>query len=186
MIDGPIVVRVVETRRGGRSRGPPEAIAAAADLRRVRGTVELIEGNPYSRTWRSVLPRQARSADAAEGAVRVRLPAFVFGTSRAIFAKLRYDDILANVDWLHGPVESLLTITNLFIVVGMREGLREARRDGAAAAATARKKPSTAVPGARFGVRVRGDRGSGVRRRRRGVAYASRRVPPRLPPPRLS
>ena len=51
---------------------------------------------------------------------------FVFGTIPcAIYAKLVYNDILANVDWLHGPAESLLTITNLFIVVGMREGLRD-------------------------------------------------------------
>ena len=51
---------------------------------------------------------------------------FVFGTIPcAIYAKLVYNDILANVDWLHGPAEYLLTITNLFIVVGMREGLRD-------------------------------------------------------------
>lgn len=50
------------------------------------------------------------------------LLAFVFATIPAgIYAKLQYHDILANVDWLHGTAESLLTITNLFIVFGMRE-----------------------------------------------------------------
>lgn len=30
-------------------------------------------------------------------------------------AKLQYNSILANVDWLHGSAESFLTMTNLFI-----------------------------------------------------------------------
>ena len=30
-------------------------------------------------------------------------------------AKTQLGTTLANVDWLHGPAESLLTITNLFI-----------------------------------------------------------------------
>lgn len=30
-------------------------------------------------------------------------------------AKLHYNSILANVDWLHGSAESFLTLTNLFI-----------------------------------------------------------------------
>ena len=55
---------------------------------------------------------------------------FVFATIPAgIYAKVHYSDILANVDWLHGSAESLLTITNLLIVLGMREGLRDAERD---------------------------------------------------------
>ena len=50
------------------------------------------------------------------------LLAFVFATIPAgIFAKVQYHDILANVDWLHGTAESLLTVTNLFIVFGMRD-----------------------------------------------------------------
>lgn len=41
---------------------------------------------------------------------------FVFATIPAgIYAKVHYSDILANVDWLHGGAESLLTITNLLI-----------------------------------------------------------------------
>lgn len=38
-----------------------------------------------------------------------------------IWAKIHYQDILANVDWLHGTAESLLTITNLLIVLGFRK-----------------------------------------------------------------
>lgn len=37
---------------------------------------------------------------------------------------MNYGTSLANVDWLHGGAESLLTITNLLIVLGLREGLR--------------------------------------------------------------
>jgi hypothetical protein len=49
------------------------------------------------------------------------LLAFVFATIPAgIYAKVHYHDILANIDWLHGGAESLLTLTNLFIVFGMR------------------------------------------------------------------
>ena len=45
---------------------------------------------------------------------------FVFATIPAgIYAKSEYHDILANVDWLHGGAEFLLTITNLFIVFGV-------------------------------------------------------------------
>jgi len=52
---------------------------------------------------------------------------FVFATIPAgIYAKTHYGTSLANVDWLHGPAESLLTVTNLLIVLGMRRGIREA------------------------------------------------------------
>ncbi|KAJ4823156.1 hypothetical protein Tsubulata_016394 [Turnera subulata] len=40
-------------------------------------------------------------------------------------AKLRYGTSLSNVDWLHGGAESLLTLTNLFIVLGLRQALRD-------------------------------------------------------------
>ncbi|CAL8463093.1 g2627 [Coccomyxa elongata] len=54
---------------------------------------------------------------------------FVFATIPAgIYAKTHYGTILANVDWLHGSAESLLTITNLMIVLGVREGIRQAQR----------------------------------------------------------
>jgi hypothetical protein len=55
----------------------------------------------------------------------------------------QYGTTLANVDWLHGTAESLLTITNLFIVLGARKAMREAKaantRQGQGAA-TARDK----------------------------------------------
>ncbi|KAK9829166.1 hypothetical protein WJX72_004276 [[Myrmecia] bisecta] len=55
---------------------------------------------------------------------------FVFGTIPAgIYAKTHYGTTLANVDWLHGGAESLLTITNLLIVLGLRAGLRKAEQD---------------------------------------------------------
>lgn len=59
------------------------------------------------------------------------LLAFVFGTIPfAIYAKVSRDEILANVDVLHGCAESLLTLTNVFIVLGFREGLRRAGGGG--------------------------------------------------------
>jgi hypothetical protein len=59
------------------------------------------------------------------------LLAFVFGTIPfAIYAKVEYDEILANVDVLHGVAESLLTMTNVFIVLGFRQGLRDASEGG--------------------------------------------------------
>jgi len=52
------------------------------------------------------------------------LLAFVFATIPAgIIAKVYYNDILANVDFLHGSAESLLTLTNLLIVEGFRREL---------------------------------------------------------------
>lgn len=38
---------------------------------------------------------------------------------------MHYGTSLANVDWLHGSAESLLTLTNLFIVLGLRAALRK-------------------------------------------------------------
>lgn len=42
-------------------------------------------------------------------------------------AKVHYGTSLSNVDWLHGGAESLLTLTNLFIVMGLRAALRSAQ-----------------------------------------------------------
>ncbi|KAJ4951523.1 hypothetical protein NE237_028355 [Protea cynaroides] len=54
------------------------------------------------------------------------LLAFVGATIPAgIYAKVHYGTSLSNVDWLHGGAESLLTLTNLFIVLGLREALRK-------------------------------------------------------------
>lgn len=53
------------------------------------------------------------------------LLAFVGCTIPAgIYAKIHYGDILANIDWLHGSAEFLLTLTNLFIVLGFREAFK--------------------------------------------------------------
>lgn len=55
------------------------------------------------------------------------LLAFVGATIPAgIYAKVHYGTSLSNVDWLHGGAESLLTLTNIFIVLGLREALRKA------------------------------------------------------------
>ncbi|CAM9626725.1 unnamed protein product [Ascophyllum nodosum] len=49
---------------------------------------------------------------------------FVVATIPAgILAKTQYDDILANVDYLHGIAESFLTITNLLIVGAFRKAV---------------------------------------------------------------
>lgn len=42
-----------------------------------------------------------------------------------IYAKVHYVKSLANVDWLHGGAESLLMLTNLMIVLGLRDALRK-------------------------------------------------------------
>ncbi|XP_076909822.1 uncharacterized protein LOC143567243 [Bidens hawaiensis] len=57
------------------------------------------------------------------------LLAFVGATIPAgIYAKVHYGTSLSNVDWLHGGAESLLTLTNLFIVIGLRQALRKVNR----------------------------------------------------------
>lgn len=54
------------------------------------------------------------------------LLAFVGATIPAgIYAKVHYGTSLSNIDWLHGSAESLLTLTNLFIVLGLRGALRK-------------------------------------------------------------
>lgn len=62
---------------------------------------------------------------------------FVFATIPAgIYAKQAYGDILANIDLLHGSAESLLTLTNLFIVLGFRQALSTTRSSSASSPAT--------------------------------------------------
>lgn len=49
---------------------------------------------------------------------------FVLGTiPSGLVTKGVYGETLANVDWLHGGAEALLTITNVLIVLGFREAL---------------------------------------------------------------
>lgn len=38
---------------------------------------------------------------------------------------MHYGTSLSNVDWLHGGAESLLTLSNLFVVLGLRQALRK-------------------------------------------------------------
>jgi Protein of unknown function (DUF3593)/Protein of unknown function (DUF2499) len=42
-----------------------------------------------------------------------------------IYAKVAYGESLANVDWLHGSAESFLTLSNIFVVLGFRQGILE-------------------------------------------------------------
>ncbi|KAL0026436.1 hypothetical protein WJX79_009917 [Trebouxia sp. C0005] len=57
---------------------------------------------------------------------------FVFATIPAgIIALKVYHKSLANVDWLHGSAESMLTVTNLLIVLGLRQGVRQAEQGAA-------------------------------------------------------
>ncbi|CAL5096337.1 unnamed protein product [Urochloa decumbens] len=60
------------------------------------------------------------------------LLAFVGATTvpAGIYAKVHYGTSLSNVDWLHGSAESLLTLTNLFIVLGLRGALRKLEEEG--------------------------------------------------------
>lgn len=55
-------------------------------------------------------------------------------------AKVHYGTSLANVDWLHGAAESLLTVTNLLIVLGLRQGIREAEAAKAATPAASEEQ----------------------------------------------
>jgi hypothetical protein len=41
-----------------------------------------------------------------------------------IYAKIHYGESLANVDWLHGSAESLLTIANLLVVIGFTTAIQ--------------------------------------------------------------
>ncbi|GAB2224682.1 hypothetical protein Droror1_Dr00005448 [Drosera rotundifolia] len=71
------------------------------------------------------------------------LLAFVGATIPAgIYAKVHYGTSLSNVDWLHGGAESLLTLSNLFVVLGLRKALREPR-DSENSHLINEEKPST-------------------------------------------
>lgn len=65
--------------------------------------------------------RETKTPDLANFGFRFLL-VFVFATIPAgIMAKVTYNDMLANVDLLHGVAESFLTITNLLIISGLRK-----------------------------------------------------------------
>jgi hypothetical protein len=46
-----------------------------------------------------------------------------------IYAQVHYGTSLANVDWLHGGAEFFLTLTNILIVLGFRQAIKERVKD---------------------------------------------------------
>ncbi|USR91842.1 DUF3593 domain-containing protein [Phormidium yuhuli AB48] len=42
-----------------------------------------------------------------------------------IYAQVELGESLANVDWLHGSAEFFLTLSNLVVVLGFREALKQ-------------------------------------------------------------
>ncbi len=42
-----------------------------------------------------------------------------------IYAKLHYGESLANVDWLHGGAEVFLTLSNILIVLGFWQAIKQ-------------------------------------------------------------
>jgi Protein of unknown function (DUF3593) len=47
-----------------------------------------------------------------------------------IYAKVKYGAELANVDWLHGSAESLLTLSNILVVLGFRGAIAQHTKSG--------------------------------------------------------
>lgn len=45
-----------------------------------------------------------------------------------IYAKVSYGESLANVDWLHGGAEFFLTLSNILIVLGFRQGIIQSKQ----------------------------------------------------------
>ena len=46
-----------------------------------------------------------------------------------IYAKIYYGKALANVDWLHGSAESLLTLSNILVVLGFRQAILKQQKN---------------------------------------------------------
>jgi hypothetical protein len=42
-----------------------------------------------------------------------------------IYAKVAYQEQLANIDWLHGGAEVFLTLANILVVVGFRQAVQK-------------------------------------------------------------
>jgi len=40
-----------------------------------------------------------------------------------IYAKVHYQEALANIDWLHGSAEFFLTLSNILVVLGFRKAI---------------------------------------------------------------
>ena len=45
-----------------------------------------------------------------------------------IYAKVHYGEALANVDWLHGSAEIFLTLSNILIVLGFRQAVKQVQK----------------------------------------------------------
>lgn len=45
-----------------------------------------------------------------------------------LYCQLVLKQTLGNVDWLHGPAESLLTVANILVVIGFKQALSRAER----------------------------------------------------------
>lgn len=45
-----------------------------------------------------------------------------------IYAKVAYNEALANIDWLHGGAETFLTVSNILVVLGFRQAVIESRK----------------------------------------------------------
>ncbi|MBD1921799.1 DUF3593 domain-containing protein [Microcoleus sp. FACHB-831] len=45
-----------------------------------------------------------------------------------IYAKVSYGESLANIDWLHGGAEFFLTLSNILIVLGFRQGVIQSKQ----------------------------------------------------------
>ncbi len=45
-----------------------------------------------------------------------------------IYARVQYGEALANIDWLHGSAESFLTLSNILVVLGFRQGIIDSQK----------------------------------------------------------
>jgi hypothetical protein len=55
---------------------------------------------------------------------------FVFVTIPAgIYAQVAFGQSLANVDWLHGGAEFFLTLSNILVVLGFREAVKQVKNN---------------------------------------------------------
>ncbi|MBC6480679.1 MAG: DUF3593 domain-containing protein [Hormoscilla sp. GM7CHS1pb] len=46
-----------------------------------------------------------------------------------IYSQVAYGESLANIDWLHGGAEFFLTLSNILIVLGFYQAVREKRQE---------------------------------------------------------
>ncbi|HEY9816196.1 MAG TPA: DUF3593 domain-containing protein [Candidatus Obscuribacterales bacterium] len=46
-----------------------------------------------------------------------------------IYAQVAYGETLANVDWLHGGAEFFLTLSNILVVLGFQQAIRQRQNE---------------------------------------------------------